>query len=189
MPQYKIPAIEKQLKADGYKLRHDTLVAIRQTTDEELAEPNLGQLRNRLMQVANNVLDDAPDPIDRRGEDSDRGEAMSAAARVRLSSRWRNLLQRPPAELAAGGVDGVAFLVAEAHRQAVVFENAAKRLLGRRAWACDTAGPRRGCTESRSPAPCAGPASRASSRACSAWSLRSASSTYSNVSCRPETSK
>src|SRR3990172_12508349 len=60
VPRYKIPAIEKQLKADGYKLRHDTLVAIRLTTAEELGEPSLGQLRARLMQVANNVLDDAP---------------------------------------------------------------------------------------------------------------------------------
>ena len=59
-PQYKIPAIEKQLKADGYKLRYDTLVAIRQTTAEELGEPNLGQLRTRLMQVVNEVLKDAP---------------------------------------------------------------------------------------------------------------------------------
>ena len=60
VPQYRIPAIEKQLKADGYKLRYDTLVAIRKTTSEELAEPNLGQLRARLTQVANNVLEDAP---------------------------------------------------------------------------------------------------------------------------------
>ncbi len=60
VPQYKFPAIKKQLKADSYKLRHDTLVAIRQTTAEELGEPNLGQLRTRLMQVANNVLEDAP---------------------------------------------------------------------------------------------------------------------------------
>jgi len=60
VPQYRIPAIEKQLKADGYRLRSDTLVAIRKTTPEELAEPNLGQLRGRLMQVANNVLEDAP---------------------------------------------------------------------------------------------------------------------------------
>jgi hypothetical protein len=60
VPQYKFPAIEKQLKADGYKLRHDTLVAIRQTTAEELGEPNLGELRTRLMQVANNVLEGAP---------------------------------------------------------------------------------------------------------------------------------
>lgn len=60
VPKYKIPAIEKQLKADGYRLRCDTLVAIRRTTAEELGEPNLGQLRSRLMQVANNVIKDAP---------------------------------------------------------------------------------------------------------------------------------
>jgi hypothetical protein len=60
VPQYKIPAIEKQLDADGYKLRFDTLVAIRKTTAEELGEPNLGQLRTRLMQVANGVIKDAP---------------------------------------------------------------------------------------------------------------------------------
>ncbi len=60
VPQYKIPAINKQLKADGYKLRSDTLVAIRKTTAEELGEPNLGQLRTRLMQVANGVVKDAP---------------------------------------------------------------------------------------------------------------------------------
>ncbi len=60
VPQYRIPAIEKQLKADGYRLRADTLVAIRKTTNEELAEPNLGHLRSRLMQVANSVLVDAP---------------------------------------------------------------------------------------------------------------------------------
>lgn len=60
VPQYRIPAIEKQLKADGYRLRADTLVAIRQTTSEELTEPNLGHLRGRLMKVANNVLTDAP---------------------------------------------------------------------------------------------------------------------------------
>ena len=60
VPQYKIPAIEKQLKADEYKLRYDTLVAIRKTTAEELGEPDLGQLRARLMQVANSVIKDAP---------------------------------------------------------------------------------------------------------------------------------
>jgi len=60
VPKYKIPVIEKQLKADGYRLRYDTIVAIRQTTPEELGEPNLGQLRTRLMQVANDVIKDAP---------------------------------------------------------------------------------------------------------------------------------
>jgi hypothetical protein len=60
VPQYRIPAINRQLKADGYRLRYDTLVAIRQTKPEELAEPNLGQLRARLTQVANNILEDSP---------------------------------------------------------------------------------------------------------------------------------
>jgi len=60
VPLYKIPAIEEQLKADGFKLRYDTLVAIRKTTAEELGEPSLGQLRARLMQVANDVIKDAP---------------------------------------------------------------------------------------------------------------------------------
>lgn len=60
VPKYKIPTIQKQLKADGYKLRYDTLVAIRRTTAEELGEPDLGHLRSRLMEVANDVIKDAP---------------------------------------------------------------------------------------------------------------------------------
>jgi hypothetical protein len=60
VPQYRIPAIEKQLKADGYLLRAATIAAMRETTPQELAEPDLGQLRARLTQVANHVLTDAP---------------------------------------------------------------------------------------------------------------------------------
>jgi hypothetical protein len=60
VPQYKISAIEEQLAADAPKLRYETLIAIRQTTIEELGEPNLGKLRTRLMQVANRVIKDAP---------------------------------------------------------------------------------------------------------------------------------
>lgn len=60
VPQYRIPAIEKQLKADGYRLRSATLAAIRETTAEELAEPDLAHLRARLALVANTVLADAP---------------------------------------------------------------------------------------------------------------------------------
>lgn len=60
VPQYKISAIQKQLKADGTRLRYETLTAIRRTTAGELGEPDLGQLRSRLMQVANNVIKDAP---------------------------------------------------------------------------------------------------------------------------------
>jgi hypothetical protein len=60
VPQYKIAAIEEQLEADSPKLRYETLIAIRKTTAEELGEPDLGKLRTRLMQVANNVIKDAP---------------------------------------------------------------------------------------------------------------------------------
>ena len=60
VPQYRINSIEKQLKADGYRLRAATLAAIRETSAKELAEPNLAQLRNRLTHVANSVLEDAP---------------------------------------------------------------------------------------------------------------------------------
>lgn len=60
VPQYKIATIKKQLKADEPKLRYDTLIAIRETSAEELGEPDLGKLRNRLMDVANNVIKDAP---------------------------------------------------------------------------------------------------------------------------------
>lgn len=60
VPQYRVAAIEEQLKTEGYRLRHETLSAIRQTTREELAEPDLAKLRNRLTQVTNNVLTEAP---------------------------------------------------------------------------------------------------------------------------------
>jgi hypothetical protein len=60
VPQYRVADIERQLKADGYRLRFETLAAIRQTTAEELAEPDLGQLRDRLTLVVNHVLTDSP---------------------------------------------------------------------------------------------------------------------------------
>jgi hypothetical protein len=60
VPQYKIHAIEEGLETDGYRLRYETLAAIRQTSGDELAEPDLTQLRGRLMQVVNKILADAP---------------------------------------------------------------------------------------------------------------------------------
>jgi len=59
VPQYRIPAIEKQLKTEGYRLRYETLIAIRQTSLKELAEPDLGHLRSRLTNVVNDVLTEA----------------------------------------------------------------------------------------------------------------------------------
>ena len=60
VPRYRVSAIKKQLKADEYQLRHHTLAAVRETTRDELAEPDLSQLRGRIEKVVNEVLTDAP---------------------------------------------------------------------------------------------------------------------------------
>jgi hypothetical protein len=59
-PQYRIHAIEERLESEGYRIRSETLAAIRKTNGDELSEPDLTSLRNRLEQVVNNVLSDAP---------------------------------------------------------------------------------------------------------------------------------
>ena len=56
----RLSAVEKQLKSDDYLVRYQTLTAIRKTNREELADPKLEQLRNRIEQVVNEVLTDAP---------------------------------------------------------------------------------------------------------------------------------
>ena len=58
--RYRVPEIEKQLQADGYRLRHETIAAIREATPAELAEPSLIQLRDRIEKVVNHILSDAP---------------------------------------------------------------------------------------------------------------------------------
>jgi hypothetical protein len=60
VPRYRLAAVTKQLKADEYRLRHETLVAVRKSTREELAEPTFAQLRARIEKVVNGVLEDAP---------------------------------------------------------------------------------------------------------------------------------
>jgi hypothetical protein len=60
VPQYKIRSIEERLEADNYRLRYETLAAIRETKGDELAEPDLTHLRGRLTQVVNNILTDSP---------------------------------------------------------------------------------------------------------------------------------
>ena len=50
----------RQIKGDEFRLRHEMLTAIRKSTRDELAEPNLSQLRTRIEKVVNDVLEDAP---------------------------------------------------------------------------------------------------------------------------------
>jgi hypothetical protein len=57
-PRYRIPAIKEALAEHGFRLRYETLAAVRQATPEELAEPNLVELRRRISDVTGNVLKD-----------------------------------------------------------------------------------------------------------------------------------
>ena len=90
------------------KLRYDTLVAIRKTTAEELGEPNLGQLRDAADAGRQPRDQGRADPSDRRGEDPDRGEAVTheiccsvrrrswpQAASIASPLRWRKRTARP----------------------------------------------------------------------------------------------
>src|SRR3954464_16041625 len=60
VPRYQLAAVTRQLKADEYRVRHETLAAVRKSTREELAEPSFAQLRARIEKVVNSVLEDAP---------------------------------------------------------------------------------------------------------------------------------
>ena len=60
VPRSRLSEVKKQLKYEDYRLRHETLTAVRQSTRDELTDPTLAKLRARLEQVVNQVLDDAP---------------------------------------------------------------------------------------------------------------------------------
>ncbi len=60
VPRYRLAAVKKQLKSDEYRVRHETLAAVRMSTREELAEPTFAQLRARIEKVVNSVLEDEP---------------------------------------------------------------------------------------------------------------------------------
>jgi hypothetical protein len=60
VPRYRLAAVTKQLKSDEYRIRHETLAAVRKSSREELAEPDFAQLRARIEKVINDVLEDAP---------------------------------------------------------------------------------------------------------------------------------
>jgi hypothetical protein len=59
-PSYHVPRIESRLTSEGYRLRHEMLVAVRVSTSEELADPELTQLRARIERVVNDVLGESP---------------------------------------------------------------------------------------------------------------------------------
>jgi hypothetical protein len=60
VPRYRVPMIERQLEAEDYRIRHEMISAVRQASVDELAEPNLTQLRERIEKVVNGILDESP---------------------------------------------------------------------------------------------------------------------------------
>lgn len=51
-PHYRTEELEAKIDEDGYRLRYAILTAIRQSTPNELADPEFVELRNRLAKVA-----------------------------------------------------------------------------------------------------------------------------------------
>ncbi len=60
VPRSRLAAVKRQLKTDEYLVRHETLAAVRQSTREDLTDPTLAKFRERIEQVVNQVLTDAP---------------------------------------------------------------------------------------------------------------------------------
>jgi hypothetical protein len=60
VPRTRLVAVERQLGNDEYRVRHETLTAVRQSTRDELTDPALAKLRARIEEVVNKVLTDAP---------------------------------------------------------------------------------------------------------------------------------
>jgi hypothetical protein len=58
--RYRVPEVQKQLKTESYRLRHETLTAVRQATPEELAEPSLAKLRKRIASIVNGIFAESP---------------------------------------------------------------------------------------------------------------------------------
>lgn len=58
--RYRLKEIEAKLEDEGYSYRQEMLLAIRSTTNEELAEPELTVLRERLFAVVNHTLEETP---------------------------------------------------------------------------------------------------------------------------------
>ena len=60
VPRSRLSEVKKQLKADEFRIRHEALTAVRQSSRDELTDPTLAKLRARIEEVVNRVLADAP---------------------------------------------------------------------------------------------------------------------------------
>jgi hypothetical protein len=60
VPRSRLSAVERQLESDEYRVRHETISAVRQSSREDLADPTFVKLRQRIELVVNKVLADSP---------------------------------------------------------------------------------------------------------------------------------
>jgi hypothetical protein len=60
VPRSKLSEVKKQLAADGYRVRHAALTAVRSSLRDDLTDPKFAKLRARLEQVVNKELANAP---------------------------------------------------------------------------------------------------------------------------------
>lgn len=58
LPRYRQKEVEECLEEKSYRLRHDTLLAIRESAPEDFTDPDLASLRSRLLAVTNSLLDE-----------------------------------------------------------------------------------------------------------------------------------
>lgn len=60
VPRSKLSAVKQQFAIEEYRLRHEILFAVRQSTRDELTDPALTKLRARVQETVNKILTDAP---------------------------------------------------------------------------------------------------------------------------------
>jgi hypothetical protein len=60
VPRYRESEVKNQLKAEEYRVRAETLGAVRAANRDELAEPSLTKLRERIERVMNQILAEEP---------------------------------------------------------------------------------------------------------------------------------
>ncbi|QDU86833.1 hypothetical protein Pla175_01860 [Pirellulimonas nuda] len=60
LPHYRLKKVGRELAAQEHVVRHNVILALREAPDEELADPNLSGLTQRLLGVINQCLREAP---------------------------------------------------------------------------------------------------------------------------------
>lgn len=56
LPRYRRAEVEGRIEEQGYRLRHETLMAVRGSPLEDFTDPDLAALRERLLATTNNLL-------------------------------------------------------------------------------------------------------------------------------------